>query len=170
MKVLQPLFWSLALALMLALASSFALSFVVGTAWAAEGHHHHHAPAAAGAQAPAGKWATDLPLRSGMARIRRAALQALPGGRPEPLSDAQASALSREIREATAFMIEHCTLPPQADAALHGVLTELLQGAESLPRAAERERAGERILAALARYPELFDDPQWSGPEVSARP
>lgn len=165
MKVLQPLFWSLALALMLALASSFALSFVVGTAWAAEGHHHH-APAAAGAQAPAGKWATDLPLRSGMARIRRAALQTLPG----PVGDAQASALSREIREATAFMIEHCTLPPQADAALHGVLTELLQGAEALPRAAERERAGERILAALARYPELFDDPQWSGPEVSARP
>lgn len=165
MKVLQPLFWSLALALMLALASSFALSFVVGTAWAAEGHHHH-APAAAGAQAPAGKWATDLPLRSGMARIRWAALQTLPG----PVGDAQASALSREIREATAFMIEHCTLPPQADAALHGVLTELLQGAEALPRAAERERAGERILAALARYPELFDDPQWSGPEVSARP
>lgn len=169
MKVLQPLFRSLALALMLALASSFALSFVVGTAWAAEGHHHH-APAAAGVQAPAGKWATDLPLRSGMARIRRAALQALPGGRPGPLSDAQASALSREIRETTAFMIEHCTLPPRADAALHGVLTELLQGAESLPRAAERERAGERILAALARYPELFDDPQWSDPEVSARP
>lgn len=170
MKALQPLIWGLALALMLALASSFALSLAIGTAWAGESHRHHdHAPATVGAPAPAEKWATDQPLRSGMARIRQAALQALPAGRPQPISDDQASVLSRDIQAATAYMIDNCTLAPQADAALHGVLAELLQGAEALPRAAEREQAGARILAALARYPELFDDPHWNAPEGSAR-
>lgn len=158
MKVLQPLAWSLTLA------SSFALSFVAGTTWAAPGHHHH-APAAA--EAPAGKWATDLPLRGGMARIRQAVEQA---GQPQSMSDAQARALSRDIQTATAFMVEHCTLPPQADAALHGVLAELLQGADALPRAAEREQASARIVAALAHYPELFADPDWDGAQqISAR-
>jgi hypothetical protein len=52
-------------------------------------------------------------------------------------------------------------LPEAADAALHGLLIELLKGAEALSEAEQREQGLQRILAALDHYQQMFAEPVW---------
>lgn len=155
-RIIAPLFWSLTLASLLATASALALAFVSSGTFAAE--HHQHPDVRTTAHAEDGKWATDAPLREGMAAIREAVGSASPAGQ---MSEDQAAALRQEIETSTSFMLNHCSLPAQADAELHGLISELLQGAAALPHAATRAAAMSRIDAALQRYPELFSDPHW---------
>lgn len=160
-KVIQPLAWYLVLASVLALASSFALNLVSGTVYAAGfAHDHQHGASAPVALPPEGdRWVSDAPLREGMARIRQLVEQqaALPRD------------LERALEAEVATLIERCRLAPQADAALHLLLGELLSGAEALAAGAEREQALARMHGALHRYPQLFADPHWQAPTHSAR-
>jgi hypothetical protein len=159
-KVLQPLAWYLVLTSVVAMASGVALSVVTNMALAASIDHHHGASEHLPLPPPGQKWATDAPLREGMAHIRKALEQALPISQA-PISDAQATELSQAIETEVASMISHCTLPEKADATLHGLLGELLQGSEALRADADRKQAMLHLLVTLNRYPQLFDDPAW---------
>lgn len=158
--VIQPLAWGIAMASVLAMASSFALNFVVGTANAASNEHAHHAQQAA-APAASGQWATDEGLREGMTRLRNAVDKALPQDAAKPLSAKTAIQLQKDVDAAVSYMIANCKLPGEADAALHGLLIDLLKGAEALSEEAEREQGAEQIVATLKRYPEVFAAPHW---------
>lgn len=162
-KVIQPLAWYLVLASILALASSFALNLVSGTVYAGGfAHDHQHGASAPVALPPEGeKWASDAPLREGMARIRQLIEQ--------QAASSRARDLERALEAEVATLIEHCRLAPQADAALHQLLGELLSGAEALAAGADREQALVRMHGALQRYPQLFADPSWQAPTHSAR-
>ncbi|GEM_PF-236892 len=129
--VIQPLAWGLAMASMLALASGVALDVVVDTAQATvthDGHGAHAAPPAGGEQ----QWATDAALREGMTRLRQAAEAALPDDPAQPISERQALALQKEVEDSVSYLIANCELSAQADAALHGLLADLLGGAKAL--------------------------------------
>lgn len=158
--VIQPLAWGIAMASVLAMASSFALNFVVGTAHAANDGHAHHAEQAA-APAANGQWATDEALREGMTRLRNAVDKALPQDSAKPLSAKAAIQLQKDVDAAVSHMIANCKLPGEADAALHRLLIDLLKGAEALSDEAERENGVERIVATLKQYPEVFAAPHW---------
>jgi len=159
-QYLQPVAWGVAMASIVALASNFALSMVISTAQAATTHdHNHHATAVA---ADVGqRWATDEALREGMTRVHEAVQRSMPSDPRQPLSDESAAALQRDIEAATSYLIDNCQLPEAADAALHGLLIDLLKGAEALSEAEQRESGLQRILAALDRYPQMFDEPVW---------
>ncbi|MDX1368856.1 DnrO protein [Pseudomonas sp.] len=159
-KVLQPLAWYLVLTTVLALASGVALSFATDVALAASGDHQHGANAHLPLPPPGQKWATDQPLREGMAHIRTAVEQALPTTQT-PIGVTQASELALTIEAEVASMISHCALPEQADATLHGLFGELLQGSEALQANGDPEQAMLRVVTTLNRYPHLFDDPAW---------
>jgi hypothetical protein len=159
-KVLQPLAWYLVLTSVLAMASGVALSFATDTALAASGAHQHGASKPLQLPPQGHKWATDQPLRLGMAHIRKAVEQALPTTQA-PLGDAQASELAQTIEAEIASMVSHCALPEQADATLHGLFGELLQGSEALRANGHREQAMLQVVTTLNRYPNLFDDPAW---------
>lgn len=163
--IIQPLAWGAVLALALTLASTLALELVIGTTQAAELQHSHGSPAAAAAVVPGTqKWATDAPLRQHMSAIRRAVEAAQDNPSQSPLDAAGARQLQQEVEANVARLIADCKLPPQADAALHGLLTELLGGAEALAVPASQTRGIHQLRAALARYPELFAAPLWSEP------
>ncbi len=158
--VIQPLAWGLAMASMLALASGVALDVVVDTAQATvthDGHGAHAAPPAGGEQ----QWATDAALREGMTRLRQAADAALPADTAQPIGERQALSLQKDVEDGVSYLIANCELTAQADAALHGLLTELLGGAKALAKPAERADGTQRIRAALERYPTLFAAPHW---------
>src|SRR3970040_1621382 len=85
----------------------------------AQAQHSHQHPAPAVAQAtPAQRWATDAPLRTGMAKIRTAvdALQHYERGHMGP---EQAVELANQVQQQIAYMVANCKLEPQAGAALH---------------------------------------------------
>ena len=62
-QYLQPIAWGVAMASVVALASSLALSMAVGTAQAATAHDHSHSTPVAAEATPGERWATDAALR-----------------------------------------------------------------------------------------------------------
>lgn len=148
----------------LALALACALLTQPALAQQATSHADHaaHAAATSTQPAPAQRWATDAPLRAGMREIRSATgiLGHVQAGH---LDARQRDAAVARIDAAIKDMITNCKLDPQADAALHGLLAKFMAGAD----AARAGRLSSADLAAmqqaLARYPQLFNDPGWSG-------
>lgn len=111
--------------------------------------------------APSAPFATDAPLRAGMARIRNAVTANMPDYRQRGLSRDQATALASEIEQSVDYLFANCRLEPAADAALHGLLAQLLQGAAALRRDPAADDGMPAVLAALERYPRMFLDTQW---------
>ncbi len=123
--------------------------------------HHAHPPAATPATqaaAPAARYATDAPLRKGMADIRTA-VGMLEHAAHGHLDAAQVRTLAANIERAIGGIIAECKLDPQADAALHGIIGRLGAGIAAL-----KEHPGDAapvagMRAALDDYARMFDDP-----------
>ena len=126
---------------------------------AAQEHAGHSKPAAA-APVPAQRWQADASLREGMRRIHDAVEQL---HRYELGLMDRTSALAHvaSIQDAGAFIFTHCKLPPDADAALHGILVPLLGAAQTLSDDPQAIAAVATMRAAMADYPRYFDDPGW---------
>ncbi|WP_313222377.1 DnrO protein [Stutzerimonas nitrititolerans] len=161
--VIQPLAWGIAMASILAVATGFALAVTSGTVQAVEHSHGQHAHGEqVSISAPDGqRWATDPSLREGMSRIQDAVQQALPSAPQAPLGAAEAAQLRDTSNDAIAYMVDNCELPAEADAALHLLLAELIEGANALSQAERREAGLEHIVTALQHYAETFDEPLW---------
>lgn len=176
----------------LPLAAALALVLTSGHAVAQDAHQHGHAaPATAAAHghdahaaAPAAhqhdpghhdahhgameipadhvRWAPDAPLMAGMRRVGEA-VQALGHHEMGHLGDEQVLALAGEVDEAIAYMFANCSLEPEPDIALHGLLARLMAGTRDLKQdpAATAPVAG--MKAVMEDYPKLFDDPAFPG-------
>jgi hypothetical protein len=124
--------------------------------------HHHEAAAAATASNSTStqRFATDAPLREGMARIH-GALDELRhyemGHMPKSLAIERVDA----IQAATEFLFANCKLDAQADAALHGMLAPLLGGVQAFRKNPDDSSTVAAMRQAVADYPRVFDDPQW---------
>lgn len=160
--VIQPMAWGLAMASMLALASGVALDVVVGSTQAAV-MHDDHATHAAPPTVDDQQWPTDAALRTGMTRLREAVDRAMPVDPAETLDERQALRLKKEVEDSVSYLIANCELSEQADAALHGLLADLLNGAKALVNPTERAAGTRQIVDALQHYPALFAPPHWSG-------
>ena len=125
-------------------------------------HAAHAVPTATSARDHA-RWQPDEPLREGMRRMGDA-VGALGHHDHLQLGPAQVRKLSDEVRSAAAYMFANCTLEPEPDAILHGMLARLLGGAHALSRdPASTEPLGP-MRAALADYARQFDDPDFVVP------
>ena len=74
------------------------------------------------------KWPTDASLRSGMASIRAAFDADHPAIHAGKQTDAQYAALATHIDQQVKSIVANCHLPADADANLHLVIADLLQG------------------------------------------
>ena len=135
----------------------------------AEHEHMHHASGAAVAQLQldqGNKWPTDPTLRSGMAAIQAAFDADHPAIHAGKETDAQYAALAGRIEAQVQAIVTNCKLPPAADANLHFVIADLLQGV-SLMRGEDPQRTrhdgAALVHGALLAYPKYFDDPDWKG-------
>ena len=126
-----------------------ALGAAPGPAQGAENapHAHAHAPAAsAEVNLDHGRrWATDAPLRSGMARIRALSVAGLGRAQAGQLSQAQYRDLAGKIEIEVGGIVAKCKLPPEADAVLHGVIAEIMGGADAM---AGKDPTPPELLAA----------------------
>jgi len=123
-------------------------------------HHHGHASASAPAAqaAPAVRYATDAPLRKGMADIRTA-VGMLEHGEHGHLDAAQVRNLAGNIERSIGTIIAECKLAPEADAALHAIIGGLGQGIAALKENPADLAPVAGMRAALADYARIFDDP-----------
>ena len=132
-------------------------------------HEHEHesgVAAVASIKLDAGrKWATDASLRAGMADIRAAFDADHPAIHGGQQTDAQYEALAARIESQVTSIVANCRLPPQADANLHYLIVDLLQGVGLMrgqDPARTRHEGAALVHGALRAYGEFFDDPAWS--------
>lgn len=110
------------------------------------------------------RWPTDASLREGMAAIRvafDADHERIHAGKQ---TDAQYDALAARIDEQVQGIVAHCKLPPDADAQLHYIVGDLLQGVGLMrgsDPALSRHDGAARVHGALRAYGKYFDDPTW---------
>jgi hypothetical protein len=128
-----------------------------------QSHDHAHPDEAAAVMTlnDGRRWETDLPLRTGMQRIRDAVDQAFVARAAGRLTSAETKALSATVQENVNYLIANCQLSPKADATLHGLITELLSSAGELAQNPDAHEGLERMGQALRHYSEYFDHPGW---------
>lgn len=110
------------------------------------------------------RWPTDASLRKGMAEIRAAFDADHPAIHAGKETDAQYEALAGRIESQVNTIVANCKLPPAADANLHYVIADLLQGV-GLMRGQDPQRTrhdgAALVHGALRAYGQYFDDPTW---------
>jgi hypothetical protein len=126
-------------------------------------HVDHAAPAMTGVPTDHVRWQPDAPLRDGMRRMR-AIVDALGHHEHAHLDAIQVQRLTHEVEAAAAEMFARCTLAPEPDAALHGILARLLGAAHDLSADPEAAAPVATMRAALVDYARLFDDPGFVPP------
>lgn len=125
---------------------------------------HDHAHAAAAQPLPAGqRWATDETLRKGMNSIRSAYAPKLAAIHGDRLAAADYQQLADTTGQEIANIVANCKLPPEADAALHGIIAQMGEGMDAMAgQSATKPRDGAvKVVAALDRYGQTFDHPGW---------
>lgn len=146
-------------------AAGLALGLAATGVSAAEHSAHQHGADAAQLSLDNGKkWATDEPLRKGMGAIRTemdASLHAIHEGK---LTAARYNALATKVSTEVGGMVAQCKLEPKADAQLHLVIADLLNGVEAMqgqtPKVS-RQTGAVKVLGALEKYAAHFDHPNW---------
>lgn len=127
----------------------------------AAGHEHGEHGKAALTHNDGKRWETDLPLRTGMQRIRDAVAPVVLAQAAGRLTASDAERLATTIQENVNYLIANCKLAPKADATLHVIITDLLSGSGML-KAEPASSAGSSLLVhALSRYADYFAHPDW---------
>lgn len=154
------------------MAMGLSLAVVTPFGWAANdmAEHSHQHPSHTMAEhtatqlapIPGTLWETDAPLREGMQRINSEAVQPWLAYQQHSLTPDVANTLAKSINHNVTFMINNCKLDPEADAALHGLLTELLAGATEIKVDPQSTKGMPRIAHVLKEYPRYFLHPDWN--------
>jgi hypothetical protein len=106
------------------------------------------------------KWVTDASLRQGMSGIRAALVPVLEPIHKNNLSAARYGELAAAIEAQIDQVVKNCELPDAADAQLHIVLAQILEGVEGM-KGADRQVGAVKVVKALDAYGEHFDDAGW---------
>ena len=107
------------------------------------------------------KWPSDAALREGMTEIRatlRASLGQIHGGN---FSAAEYAALADRVESQVDGLVRNCRLPPEADAQLHLVIADILDGAEMMREGNGHVEGAIKLMRTLHAYGNHFDHPGW---------
>jgi hypothetical protein len=153
---------------MTAFAAAFAGAALLGLqtpAIAADAHQQGHGGAESHKlQLDHGKkWATDEALRKGMSEIRTLIDAQHEGIHKGKLKPADYAALGEKIEAQVGYVVANCKLDAEADANLHIVVGQMLEGVEAMKgKEKKRPRAGAgKVVDALNEYGKYFDHPGW---------
>lgn len=108
------------------------------------------------------KWPTDEALRRGMGEMRTAMESSLGRIHPGQFTSADYVALADRLQRQVDYVTANCKLPEEADAQLHLVLAEILEGMDEMREGADRLEGAKRVVAALEAYGRHFNDPNWT--------
>ncbi|MBV1796390.1 hypothetical protein [Siccirubricoccus sp. G192] len=134
---------------------------LAGGALAAEPHAHAGEAAATITLDHGRQWPSDAALRQGMTRLRGAMAAALPAIHANRLPAAGFATLADQAQAQVDYVAENCKLPEAADAQLHLVLAQILDGIDVMKGEGDRTAGAAAVVQALNAYGEAFDHPGW---------
>lgn len=148
------------IALLLAVALSSPLA-----ALAAADAHDHGKSAPHKLELNAGKkWGTDEALRKAMSGIQASVTQTLPAAHAGKATAADYEAFGKDVTAQVTYMVENCKLDPKADAQLHIIVADIMNGVEAAQgKHGEKKRAMGVVKVAQAAnaYGKHFDHAGW---------
>lgn len=131
-------------------------------AWAQHSEHH----AEKQIQLDQGKkWKTDGPLRQGMDEIRKLIADQYSEINKNKASSSTYLDLASKIESQIQLIFKNCKLSPKADAQLHILIVQMLDGVNRIKASNEpsKQRADLfKIVEAVNRYGDYFDHPNWT--------
>lgn len=130
-------------------------------ALAQHNHATHEAQGAALAPPPAQPWAADATLSGDMGQIHTA-LEQLRHYEMGHMDATLAKDRVDAIQGAAADIFAKCTLTPEKDAVLHGMLVPLLAAAQKFQANPQDVAQLAAMRAAVAAYPHYFAAPDWT--------
>lgn len=145
-----------------ALAANPAAALDQGVPDHADAHDAHHGshdvhPNSASTLRAGERWRTDESLRTGMLRIQNAVTHASAAGKP--ISAEKAREVAQTVEQNVAYIVQNCKLEPNADAALHVIIAQMMTAATQLKKEdASRDVGVTQLNEALATYRKTFDD------------
>lgn len=138
-----------------------ALSLTVSNTMSQTVSHGHDAAAHASLELNAGqKWATDAPLRKGMAAIHKAVSTALPVAQSGKMTNTQYDAFADNVTGQFTYIVQNCKLEPKADAQLHVLLGDIMTGitiAKGEEKGQDRAKGVIKVAQSVNNYGEYFD-------------
>ena len=147
------------------------LGTVAGTAMASDAAHSHGHEVHGTMELNQGqKWETDAALRQGMGALHQIVSTGLKGAHASALNPDDYKKMSGEIMTQFTYIVENCDLEPEADAQLHILLGNIIQGVEAIEGKVSDKQAEEGLIAmaqALNSYGSHFDHPNWENFNIS---
>ena len=107
------------------------------------------------------KWATDAPLRQGMTGIRTALAEVSEEIDAGSLASEGYEELATSVEGQVDYMIENCELPADADAQLHILLEQILEGVGQMRGSDDPQEGAVEVAEALEGYGTHFDHEGW---------
>lgn len=135
-----------------------------GVAAAGKDAHKHGADAVKLTLDNGKKWATDEPLRKAMGNIRKEMQASLHEIHEGKLPAAKYNELAKKVGMEVGGIVAECKLEPKADAQLHLVIADMLDGIEVMEgktKKVKRQAGAVKVLVALEKYGTHFDHPNW---------
>lgn len=99
-----------------------------------------------------------------MAAVRNAVSADMKAIHTGKQSDAGYEALAGKVEAQVSYIVDNCKLKPEADAQLHVLIGEMMQGLDIMrgkDTQAARRQGAEKIVGTLDTYPKFFDHPGW---------
>lgn len=139
-----------------------ALGLALGTSGAiSAAEPHGHGPAVELQLDHGKKWQTDEALRRGMDEIRKVIAASLTPIHENTFSAARYETLAASVQTQIDYIVGNCKLPEEADAQLHIVLEQVLDGIGEMRAPANKQQGVVKIVAALDTYGKYFDHAGW---------
>lgn len=107
------------------------------------------------------KWAVDAPLSRAMNNIGSAMHKEIGAIHSGELAEEKYAALAKKINNEVNYMVENCKLEPEADAQLHLVIAELMEGSTAMENKANARYGAVKVMGAIESYVTYFDDPNF---------
>lgn len=128
---------------------------------AAEHHHHHEQNNSQLVLNQGEKWVIDDSLHIGMSNIKQEVIENLDEIHHERFTKQQYADLVVILDKHLTFLFENCKLPPLADAQLHLLLANVMQGVDKMKNSENKKQGAILIIQSLKTYPVYFNDPNW---------
>jgi hypothetical protein len=155
--------WSLSLTVVVAaVAAACGPVAMAATSGATAAHAHDHAAPAKLRPEHGRKWKTDAPLRSGMERVRTVVQAQMASTHAGKATPEQYAALASQVEIEVGKIVANCKLPPQADAALHVIIGEMMAGTSVMAGktpGARPEQGLVQVAGAVNDYGRYFEHP-----------
>ncbi|MBP9709238.1 MAG: hypothetical protein KBD78_16505 [Oligoflexales bacterium] len=146
----------------------FAIIFVFSGVVSASDEHKHpdnHVPVKGSAGHFTGKkYESDAPLRTHMSAIRTEMQSKIGDIHSGRVKDEDYQRLSEKIDTSIQSIFKDCKLKPEADAALHTILTEIMAGSAAMktgPKTEARPQGFLKVIKGLDSYGQMFNHAGW---------